>query len=65
MLRIRWAANAARPVAADDFPALQREIVCQKSLFVPLLGPGSMTLVRGLGLNKPHRSPRFTGTEAD
>ena len=48
---------AAQPVAIHTFPTFQREIVCQKSLFVPLLGPGSMTLVRGLGLNKPHNVP--------
>ena len=48
---------AAQPVAIHTFPTFQREIVCQKSLFVPLLGPGSMTLVRGLGLNKPHTFP--------
>ena len=45
MLCIRWAANAARPVAIHTFPTFQREIVCQKSLLVPQLGPGSMTLV--------------------
>ena len=36
-----------------------------KSNPIPLPGPGTMSLVRGLGLNKPHRSPRFTGTQAD
>ncbi|MDD6683323.1 MAG: hypothetical protein PUE61_09270 [Clostridiales bacterium] len=36
---------AARPVAIHTFPTFQREIVFQKSLLVPQLGPGSMTLV--------------------
>ena len=57
MLCIRWAANAARPVAADVISNCQREKRLQYSLPVPLLGPGSMALVRGLGLNKPHTFP--------
>ena len=45
MHRIRRAANAARPVAADVISNCQREKRLQYSLPVPLLGPGSMTLV--------------------
>ena len=48
---------AAQPVAADIISNCQREKRLQYSLPVPLLGPGSMTLVRGLGLNKPLNVP--------
>ena len=51
---------AAQPVAADVISNCQREKRLQYSLPVPLLGPGSMTLVRGLGLNKPHIVPQVS-----
>ena len=66
--KLRFAGSSrviAPHVFITVFPTLQRETVCRKSTPVPLLGPGTMSLVRGLGLNKPHRSPSSTGTEAD
>ena len=51
--------DEVRHVFITFFLKPQRETVCRKSTPVPLLGPGSMTLVRGLGLNKPHTFPKL------